>query len=115
MPESRAKPLTDSALDAMIESPTNVRLGQSQVMSIRLSAAELRKLADEAARSEMTVGALIKRAALDAAESRKYSSKPEAKFGFSVSGQGVSGTQGMPRYTVAASVGASAEYSSSAS
>ena len=105
MPENQPKPLTDNDLDAMIETPTKVRLAQSQVMSIRLSSDELRMLAAEAARSDMTVGALIKRAALDAAELHRYSTKPEATFGFSVSGQGVSGNA-LPRYDVGASNGA---------
>jgi len=106
MPENQAKPLTDDALGSMVETPTKARLSNSQVVSIRLSADELRMLAAEAARSDMTVGALIKRAAIDAAELRRYSTKPEVSFGFSVSGQGLSGMNVLPRYEGRASSGA---------
>jgi len=91
MQEDQPTPLTDSDIESMTEVPTRVRLAPSQVMSIRFSADELRALADEAARCGLTVGLLVKRAALDAALLHTYSATPEVKFGFSGLGQGVSG------------------------
>jgi len=82
----------------MHEEKTSVRLAQSQVMSVRFSGDELRMLSAEAARSGMTVGALVKRAALDAAGMHIYSKKPEVQFSFSGSGQAAIGTTPVATY-----------------
>ena len=69
MQGNRPSQLSDDDITTMREEPITVRIASSQVMSVRFSAEELRKLAAEAAQSGITVGALVKRAALDAAKS----------------------------------------------
>jgi hypothetical protein len=67
------RPLTEEELSAVQPDDVRVRLARSQVFSVRLSAAELRTIADEAGRLGLTAGAFIKRAAMDAAEVHRYS------------------------------------------
>jgi hypothetical protein len=91
MPED-PKPLTSRQAAGMLATGDRVRLAASHVMSVRLSSNELRLLANESARVGMTVGAFIKRAALDAAESRRFSG-PTIDFGVMVAGIAVNGAQ----------------------
>lgn len=86
------RPLTESQAEAMQEAPTKVRLAKSQVLSIRLSDDELRLLAREARRSHLTVGALIKKAAMDAARTHRFS-PPELNMDFAHSGMMMKGSQ----------------------
>lgn len=80
MQDERA-PLTEEEIATLPEIQVEVRLAKSHVLSIRLSDQELRALAYEARRVGITTGALIKRAALDAAEMHRFSAPTPVSFG----------------------------------
>jgi hypothetical protein len=104
MPGPKPRPLSETDVESMHEEKTSIRLATSQVMSIRFTSGELRKLSGEAAASGMTVGALVKRAALDATETHRYSTKPEGQFYISGGyGHATLGTKGMTVYQTAGS------------
>jgi hypothetical protein len=56
------------------------------VFSVRLSAAELRTIAEEAGKLGLTAGAFIKRAAMDAAEVHRYSAPSVMSVGIAGTG-----------------------------
>ncbi len=77
-------PLRPEELEPNIrESTTRATLAKSQVMSIRLSDAELRVVAGAARRANMSVGSFLKRAALEAAEFRRLEPAVSVEFGLS--------------------------------
>ncbi len=94
------EPLTDADLERYEEEPLQAVLARSQVFSIRLTADELRIVANEARLVRMTVGTFIKKAALDAAAMRRFSQPCDVSFGFQSPGIGVQGIQVTP-YTAA--------------
>lgn len=80
--KEKPHPLTDLDAAAMQPEDVKVTVGVSQVLSVRFNADELRLLAKEASCAGLTVGALVKRAAIDAAKLKSYSRPPLVQYGF---------------------------------
>ena len=85
MPDN-LEPLTMDQLEVLEELSVPSRLAPSQVLSIRLTDTELRRLANEARLVGMKVGVFIKRSAIDAADTHRFSSGPAVQFGIAGDG-----------------------------
>ncbi|MEX0784574.1 MAG: ribbon-helix-helix protein, CopG family [Dehalococcoidia bacterium] len=85
--QDEPRPLTDDEIGNVVEdTDVRPRLARTQVLSIRLSDDELRLIAEEARQTRMTVGAFIKRAALDTAQFARISTRLPVQFALSVEG-----------------------------
>lgn len=94
MPD-KPKPMTQDEIADLEEETAEVRLSKSQIMSIRLNDRELRTLAAAAHLVGLKVGAFIKQAALDAAETQRLGHRPTVDFG--VPGEGYAFTGFIPQ------------------
>lgn len=90
MPETQ-KPLTPDEAATLEEEIAEVRLSQSQIMSIRINDRELRLLAAAASRAGLKVSTFVKRAALEAAEVGSLDNRPSVQFGVAGTGYAFTG------------------------